>query len=1054
MKRVHILLALGLLLTMSARASVLFYDDFQQFQPGTVLTSTNYLPVIGLGASVETNGEGLASTTVTASNLLNSTRLFFDTGTVPYQGKYRGDFNGGSLTAGTFQLTFDLTIGAVHSSSNFGGVAVSLLTTNIDSINGSVTNFGTNPLIFINDGGQVFVFTNNPSIAAPLDTVVQIGTWSGLQGTVMSNALTVNLTNNTFSYTLNNTVLTNMPLPGFVTNILSSVGLEVFEGFTETNALSIGNTFAFDNVTLTVGGVDTNFDIISYIAAAKGQFFEQLTAGAPSLSSTGWVFHSDVVGTRTNSILAASLVLSNGTVVALQADPQHTALFELNDGFTSQSALDGQYPSAAPYTLVIDTADQGTFRPTLVLPVDDYPANAPQIVNFAQAQLINSSTNFVLQWSGFTGATSNDIITLRIADGQGNPVLATPDAGESNVLNGTVTSFLIPSNTLAASTVYQGELLFVKRTTTETNSVPGALGLAGFFKQTAFPLMTLGGQNIDIGCSLTPAVGTNTVNTAYTATATISSNGSPQSGVLVNFAVIAGPNLGNSGTATTDGSGHALFSYTSSLVGTDIVQAAGSFSSQSFTCTATEVWLATNVPPVANCQNVTVPAGDSCQGTVLATDVNNGSTDSDGVIVNLALSPSGPFPLGSTPVTLTVTDNRGASNTCSAIVTVVDLVAPVITCPNDIVTNVPDNITTAVVNYPAIVATDSCSGLTSSNTAPASGSTFNLGTNVVLSTAVDAAGNTNTCTFNVIVLQTPPQADLAISGSGLVVTSAPNNTISYSFVVTNKGPSTATSTEFEDVLPSGATFGSAVSTLGGCVFSNGIVVCDIGTLASGDSATVSLVVTASVPPQVCNTGTVSSVVNDPVLGNNTAVVCLPTPINDLAVTAFKAPKKVTLSDKKPTVVGKLSVTIQNRSLHDETITSLSMLSNLVTVVLNPLATNDCLAPVPQMVVPKKLPPYVLKPGKSIKIAYVVDFHCSIDPQATSKDVNHDDFEYVVTVHHEAIDSTPDSHTADDVCPRQPLGIDPINGKKDKGCGKKLSNGSLGPVTTDIVDKRP
>jgi hypothetical protein len=83
-----------------------------------------------------------------------------------------------------------------------------------------------------------------------------------------------------------------------------------------------------------------------------------------------------------------------------------------------------------------------------------------------------------------------------------------------------------------------------------------------------------------------------------------------------------------------------------------------------------------NQLPVALCQNVTVPAGSSC--TALAS-IDNGSFDPDSDPIKLTQSPPGPYSLGNTFVTLTVTDNDGASSECGGTVTVVDTALPTIT---------------------------------------------------------------------------------------------------------------------------------------------------------------------------------------------------------------------------------------------------------------------------------------------------------------------------------------------------------------------------------------
>jgi hypothetical protein len=71
-----------------------------------------------------------------------------------------------------------------------------------------------------------------------------------------------------------------------------------------------------------------------------------------------------------------------------------------------------------------------------------------------------------------------------------------------------------------------------------------------------------------------------------------------------------------------------------------------------------------NVAPVAICKSVSVSA---CMTNA---SINNGSFDPDGDPITLAQTPPGPYPLGNTTVTLTVTDNQGASSQCSATVTV------------------------------------------------------------------------------------------------------------------------------------------------------------------------------------------------------------------------------------------------------------------------------------------------------------------------------------------------------------------------------------------------
>ncbi|MBZ5628951.1 MAG: hypothetical protein LAO06_08805 [Acidobacteriia bacterium] len=76
-----------------------------------------------------------------------------------------------------------------------------------------------------------------------------------------------------------------------------------------------------------------------------------------------------------------------------------------------------------------------------------------------------------------------------------------------------------------------------------------------------------------------------------------------------------------------------------------------------------------NRPPLAACADVTVKTR-ACATSARAS-INHGSSDPDGDKLTLTQAPPGPYGLGTTPVTLTVADPYGGSNSCAATVTVV-----------------------------------------------------------------------------------------------------------------------------------------------------------------------------------------------------------------------------------------------------------------------------------------------------------------------------------------------------------------------------------------------
>jgi len=152
-----------------------------------------------------------------------------------------------------------------------------------------------------------------------------------------------------------------------------------------------------------------------------------------------------------------------------------------------------------------------------------------------------------------------------------------------------------------------------------------------------------------------------------------------------------------------------------------------------------------NNPPVAICQDVTVVAGPD--GTADA-DVDGGSSDPDGDPITLDISPEGPYPLGETAVTLTVTDDNGASDTCTATVTVVDTTPPEVICQDVTVVAGPDGTADADVD----------GGYSGDPIAieQAPPGAYPLGETVVTLTVTDSSGNTDSCTATVTVVDTTP----------------------------------------------------------------------------------------------------------------------------------------------------------------------------------------------------------------------------------------------------------------------------------------------------------
>jgi hypothetical protein len=193
--------------------------------------------------------------------------------------------------------------------------------------------------------------------------------------------------------------------------------------------------------------------------------------------------------------------------------------------------------------------------------------------------------------------------------------------------------------------------------------------------------------------------------------------------------------------------------------------------------------LATNAPLIVTCAtNQTVSVGGSCTATLADLRSQLVVVDCDGTTITQNPAPGSSIPLGSTVVTFGVTNNAGLGTTCQATITAVDVTPPVAICPANISTPATSQ-SGAVVTF-SISGTDNCT-VSSVVANPASGSTFPPGTNTVTVTATDGSGNTNACTFLVIVTQdaTPPVIDCPTNRT--VVCSGTNAIATYTATATD-----------------------------------------------------------------------------------------------------------------------------------------------------------------------------------------------------------------------------------------------------------------------------
>jgi len=118
----------------------------------------------------------------------------------------------------------------------------------------------------------------------------------------------------------------------------------------------------------------------------------------------------------------------------------------------------------------------------------------------------------------------------------------------------------------------------------------------------------------------------------------------------------------------------------------------------------------------------------------------------------------------------------------------------------------------------------------------------------------------------------PSSADLTIVKTGSANPVLSGGQLVYTLKVTNHGPSAAPGVTVSDTLPAGVTLKSVSPSQGTCKTSPAVV-CNLGLIAAGNSAQITVTVTVTAAQgQIVNTATVSSAYPDPAGGDNSSTL--------------------------------------------------------------------------------------------------------------------------------------------------------------------------------------
>ena len=226
------------------------------------------------------------------------------------------------------------------------------------------------------------------------------------------------------------------------------------------------------------------------------------------------------------------------------------------------------------------------------------------------------------------------------------------------------------------------------------------------------------------------------------------------------------PDLTYSFSGATTGSGNGTGSGSSFDLGTTAVTVTATNSCGTATCSFGVV-VSDNEDPTITCVGTQVKDSDAgtCTYTVVGSEFDPTATDDNCGISSVTNDFNGGatlagavFPLGSTTVTWTITDNSSNTATCSFGVVVSDNEDPTITCVGNQVKDSDAGTCTYTVvgsEFDPTATDDNC-GISSvtndfNGGATLAGAVFPLGSTTVTWTITDNSSNTATCSFDVVV---------------------------------------------------------------------------------------------------------------------------------------------------------------------------------------------------------------------------------------------------------------------------------------------------------------
>jgi uncharacterized repeat protein (TIGR01451 family) len=632
-------------------------------------------------------------------------------------------------------------------------------------------------------------------------------------------------------------------------------------------------------------------------------------ATGPNLQVTN--FASPVPVQAGGNITYTQVVTNTGTTPVTGASFSETDLLAANLTFVSVTAPAGWTCAGFPGTPCsnpsVGAGVSGTF--TVVYTVKAGTASGTTLTDTATVTGTNQSY-------GANSAVATDIVATAT---QADLVLTTAGAPATVFAGNNITyTQTVTNNGPAAATVANFTEATPTNTTFESVIAPAgwtcttpAIGATGNVTCTDPSLASGASANIVVVVNVAPTVAAGTITATSTLSASNSVNTSTTT-TATTVSVACDLIVTNSGTPSPVAAG-ANITYTQTVYNfgpsncstgtfTELTPTHTTFVSVAAVTAGGGTWTCPNTGPLS-CTNPSVPPGSTgtitavynvtagtAAGTII-TDVDVATTtthdtnlSNNEAAVNIAVTSGTQADLSVTnsgspsPVTAgnNITYSQSVTNNGPATAN-----APVFT------ETLPANTTGVSLSGPpgwnCVLGTLTCTDTTAMTAGTTANFTFVVtvnatvaaGTNItqtdsVASTTSDPNLGNNSVTVNVPVADS---ADIAVTNTASPVPVQAGNNITYTQVVTNNGPSTATTVSLTNALPANTTSVSLTGP-GGWICTLATLICTDTSLAPGAPATITYVVKVTAGTAagtaINETANVTSAITDPNLTNNTA----------------------------------------------------------------------------------------------------------------------------------------------------------------------------------------